>query len=415
MKRESWIAGSLLLTGLITLTGCQPTPVTPTELKGQVTELSAQYVAAPRAPGIGELVYEEGSYLVVSENHRVFEVQLWDESLTFPPATRIDKILSPYKAIDGVIQGPPSLFALISISEGLAPIAIFSEGYVSDVWSAMDYARVQFEDWGEYWVGASYGTTVKSELGVSEIERRSWRLKPDFQATIDLVPGATGRLGILHPRFEEQAKPSQIIDPVEQIVLPQVLKFPPDLDRDELIFWVDQGHLFGEVSGKILDYGPIKTVVPMRAADDASRFSPWSIERKNERKQLVVKNIYDPSLSYVLERPGRTWTQEAAPFGLHALYDDGDIYDLRTGKLALTITFAPDDSGEFIIIAPDGTVSGSRKMLEQRGLLKRANATKINALLADLLRLRTSEAEARFQAEVEKRNDQAAIDQLNQS
>lgn len=369
---------------------------------GKVTTLSKQYAAPPEAPNPGMLAYKE-DYLVINLIDRVMSIWLDADGKGFlEPGFRLDTHLSDYNAIGSVIDGPRDFFIVAPLGEGDVPITLFAAITIVDVWSALDYASAQFDEPSSMWVGASYATTQTTRIGFLDGDRTSFSLRRPFEGDVWLAPGGGGRLAALGGRDWQDTRPAVVFDPVSERAIPIRI---PGSDEWSFSAWVDQGHIFAFKGGKIVDFGRLKTVPKVKASEDASRLSPWSVVRSEDKKTLTVKSIYSGGPKYVLHRPGRVWTQNTCLYGLHALYDQGEFYDLRNGKLALTITFEPGNSGEFMIQSPSGVVSGSEKMLQKHHLLNKANSAKIAALLKDLLQRRTPRAEAAYKKVLDRQRE----------
>lgn len=370
--------------------------------EGRETSLSKQYVAVPGAPNPGMIAYK-GDYIVINLIDRVMIVDLSVEGPEpIPPGFRLDTHLSNYNAIGSVIDGPRNYFIVSPLGEGDVPVTLFAGSVISDVWGALDYASAQFDEPGLRWVGASYATTQTTDLGYLNGDRRTFSLRRPFNGDSLLALGGGGRLAALGGKEWGDTPPYIVFDPVTRREAPIKVR---SSNEGPLPIWVDQGHVLAQKNGKILDFGRLRTVPNVRASEDASRLSPWSAVRSDDKKTLTVTSIYKGGPTYTLRRPGRVWSQNTCFYGLHALYDQGDFYDLRYGTRALSITFEPGDGGEFLIKTASGRVSGSEKMLKKHGLLEKADSTKTAALLQDLLQVRTPQAETVYQRQIQRRAD----------
>lgn len=364
-------------------------PLDPVEGTGK----ASSYQSAPHSVGRGNLFYGNKVLYLIVQNHLV-EFDLvgslsTDGSVT---STRRDANFSHYNVADSIVPIADDMFVASTFGEGDAPSVVMSSygATIADFWSAFDYSLSQVSQEGLTWIAASQST-----IRVSSPERFGWRAKVKsytelWQGIIFLIPGASGRLAWLQtfPDDDEVLRVrSKWLDPISGQEFPEGILPAPSEER---VFWVDQGHVFSEFNKQITDHGRLRSLKPVSAAKDALALSPWTIKRSEDKQTLTVKSIFRGGPTYTLRRPGRVWTQSVSPYGLHALYDDGDFYDLRTGKLAATIRFGEGDGGyrEFVVTLPSGESLGSPEMLKRLGLNTKVNPDRVIAVLDDLLVLK---------------------------
>lgn len=352
--------------------------------------LASQYQSAPYREGNGAL-YFDGGVLYVNTSRKLFELGLssLEPGALQSAAVRLDAPINPYSSLGWLVPNPDNGFAISSLGEGDQPAVRFITGgaFLQDFWLAYDYSVSQFSQKGDQWVAASYGYYRVSRDLKRGTPEKIIQLGPYFRGGIELVSGASGKLGF-YQQVSEQGLPAYApkwFDPISGLDYDLSL-FPNVEDTSGL--WVDQGHLFYESETGIRDLGRMITLDPVRASEDASALSPWSVTRSTDKLVLTVESIYKNGPKYVLKRPGKIWTQESSLYGLHALWDDGEIYDLRTGKLAVTIRFGDDDSGDFLITTSIGPVAGTPAMIQKSNLSSRYNPDKVLEILKDLLVLR---------------------------
>lgn len=382
---------SVILLGLI-LTACKTENASQTATSLTGSGKAWEYQVAPRRVANGRLFYNKGDLFVSTSSHMYrIELNTSKEGDQTRPAERLDRPINPYNSIFEVVPSPVDGFSFSTFAEGVAPTAFFSENasLIRDLWEAEDYAQSQFCQSGKYWISASADAVRIARPTEFWVQPRIKRYTEDWSGEVKLIPGASGRLAWLNRWAVAEDSPgpaSQWIDPLSEKILPTELL--PDLTETRF-YWVDQGHVFSEESGKIIDHGRLRTINPVRASEDAVALSPWAVWRSEDRLTLTVQSIYRGGPQYTLRRPGRLWTQLASPYGLHALYDDGDFFDLRTGKLAATLHLSDDESGEFAITIPNGSAMGTPVMLAKLGIAKPRQPENVLAVLEDLLVLRT--------------------------
>ncbi len=351
---------------------------------GEVTALSKQYVIAPIALNDGMLALSDDLlYINLIQEVLVLNLNLYNPTY-LEPGSQFGGDLFPLTAFGGLVGGPGAYVAILPNGEDVGTVVITSGGMIFDVWSTKDGAKVQFDEPGHRWVAASSGTIQHTGLELLKDDRKTWNLGTPYQGSIRLAPGGGGRLALLDLA---ESQSTRAFDPITRRFLP--IKLPKSSPGSNVLVWVDQGRIFAQIGDVIVDYGRYDAVASTRASEDALHLSPWSVLRSADKQHLTVRSIYNNGPRYKLIRKGRLWSQYVSTYGLYALYDDGDVFDLRNGKLAFSFEFDSEDKREFLIRTPSGDVAGTQQMLRDQNLLEKNNPETVLALVRDVLRVRT--------------------------
>lgn len=216
-------------------------------------------------------------------------------------------------------------------------------------WQGSDFVSSDFDFEGDTWYGASYSTlgVQKPEAGVKET-----RFEENlFDGQLHFIPGAFGRLAV----HWTESKFKAWIDPKNGQRIADIPPMPVDSS-----FFIDQGHLLESTKNGVRDHGRLTTAPVRSSRKEFAGYSPWNLSRSADKRTLEVESIYSDGKSYVL-RDGPNWSQSTMAFGHHSLIrplESGDIevYDLRTGKRALTITLPTKTNPNYKIVFADGRI-----------------------------------------------------------
>ena len=367
--------------GLV-LVGCQEPAQRPMLNRVNGTGIADQYVCAPKSvSGSGVHLFE--SWLYARYNSRLYEFRLESLNETTPSAKRLDGQLSGSwsGSVSHVVPGPYDSFAVVCEGFDDASAALFqaTSATLLDYCLIIIDGEIQFSQNGENWILNTSGTL--QVRNASTMISREKVLLPNNYGSYYLIPGASGRLALVVGNSNDTPEVRFWYDPLLDRMYP-ASTLPIDFDKRS--YWVDQGHVLSEFQGKIQDHGIIPGFKPVKASENAVALSPWSVTRSEDKKTLVVRSIYRGGPTWTFKRSQGVWSQNTATYGKHALYDSGEFYDLRTGKLAARVEM--DDDQDYVIIT-NKYITGTTKALAQRDIGIPINSEKVFEVLYDLLDL----------------------------
>lgn len=377
----------------LAIAGCSKAPSEPRSVIQAAESIAANYRRGPTRPQTGMFGFHaERESLWMSDGSGLICLPSPGEY----PATLLR--FGHYVGYGPIRPGHSQFYVTEIDGSGGVNAYVFREGVLAGLGPGMDQVAMEFSQDDALWLTASAGEFAAYDLATGN-RVHSREFDDLWGGDYEFCQGAFGRL---------VRRRDTSVDPVRVSWFDAVTN--KELDAPalrtlgvEANAWVDGGHLLAETDGKVTDLGKLTTVRPVSGRDDATPYSPWAWERSPDRKTLTVQSIYRDGPSYELH-DAALWSQNAFCYGLHALIapQGSDLYglralpeiqvfDLRSGTLALTIKYASDPVGEFVITLSDGTYSGTKALVSRLGLSPLMHdAERVAEVLADVLAMKTA-------------------------
>lgn len=361
----------------VALSGCQPTntvaqpqiglaPITtltvlePSKQVGTPKSFAERYQHAPTLTdhSLLSFAYQRKTLVIVFENE-IIEISGEDyasENDKFAPA-----FFRPSNSILGMTsENRAGGFAVSEVGEYSGLVYFYDlEGLKSTVTApTILYSRIYFSDDGQY----SFIQTGDDPTIRIDPDQKVTTLSKEFPLARDwrqnYCPGSFGRI-ILETDGRQ----------IDGVTL-KPIKFPSELTTTLTPIWIDEGHLLAMKEGKCVDFGRFPNVPVISAKNEAFEYSPWWGELGPDKQSLKISSIFrgGPTYRILSKQPISIHWQF---YGLRALivytgdHETAEIYDLDTGKLALTIKFG---NGDIVLFTPDHEYWGDEEFAATLGL-----------------------------------------------
>lgn len=233
-----------------------------------------------------------------------------------------------------------------------------------------DLAQLQFTKDGKILVAASYGTCVVTNVPEGKIAAKhevSHSGESLGETSIELVPGSNGRLALIMRRSGTNSKAKlRFWNPISNAyVEPTSAKHIEEGD----IPFISNGRLKAVRSSAVYELGTGSKLFSLDPppASDWLKLDPsarWVAERSGDRKSLTVWSLSTGKLQCRLHSPSNGFSQDYQFIGPHAIANLNspiEVFDFRSGTLALRILPLVSQEGDWIISLPNGEWGGTKE------------------------------------------------------
>lgn len=233
-----------------------------------------------------------------------------------------------------------------------------------------DSMRSTFSHDGKFLFASNQANFIRIDLKKGDM----WKIEREFSIDywdIDhtFVPGTYGQIIATKTNESIDKHKTRFWNGISRADI----DLPSELEDDVEHIWADNGHLYADVKGVIRDFGEIPELPKASCKLEAFEYSPWAVERLEDRKTVVVKSIFKGGVTHEFKRD-EIVGQDYLLYGLYVLClpNSGnsvfEFIDLRTGETAFRIYFNEKFGSKFVVILPDGTYCGDKAVAKSHHL-----------------------------------------------